>query len=253
MPEMNRFIATILVLPVIFTISLALANDNANKREEYHKLYSMYENGAHNPELYLRLAELAPDTVMRLAFLRQARNLSPSQVSMKKIQRERELLGSSLKNPEETPLWHYLLIYHYLPLHVFDYFLSGFFSLLIAYSIFACKNHIRSGKLSKMPGVFLAVFTVLVFQRVFIQKIAGDRYIIPQSRSEFSLKEGVVIRPLAAYSAPSSRSQETIMFAPGTEIILFPSESIDSWIPVQETGKRKGWIQQNDSVFVLKK
>ncbi len=254
---MNKLFLILAYALCFFPEAVFCAEENLLKKE-FQTLYSFYEDGAHHPDLYRRLAELAPETPLKLAFLRQGRVLAPNDFSMAAIQSYRDILGNpQMGTPQKrltnSPWWHFFLLKHYLPQHQIDYLVLLFFGGIILYSVYLLKNKEGLKRIPKSLYFFLLLLGILFFQKFLVIQIYGDRFIIPQTFNKLLLKEGVVLSSTPAYAAPSRQTQETILLSPGTEIILFPNTAKDEWILVEEPGKRKGWIIIEDNVFMIKK
>jgi hypothetical protein len=245
---------------LVFTATVALAAifmptypaADESRAREYQTLYSLYEAGAHNPDLYIRLAELSTDPAYTIAFLRQARALAPTKVSMQEIQKYRDLIKNSQQSLRETPWWYSFVLQRYIPNYQIAYLVTFIFMFSTLYVMYLILSP-PGTSVPRLLYFLLVMIGVLAFQYFFILPLAGDRFILAQSKSDFSMREGVVLESIPAHAGPSADTQETMILSPGAEILLYPATKTDAWVQIREAGKRKGWIRIDDTtVFTIR-
>lgn len=235
--------------------SLHVIAENNHESLEYETLYSYYKEGAHNYELFIRLAKLTPDPALKLAFLKQAEVLSYKEDLALDIQKQKEKLGHTQANEvQNSPFWHYVLISKYLPPHQQSYLLSIFAILLIIVSSsHFLKNRRNDKTTSPFLLYFLLILTLLLFlQKVFISSHGMNRLSIAENLSDLKTERGIALSKLLVYSAPSSAAQETMILTPGSEILVYNNSKTNEWIQIQNTDKRKGWVKAESNIFIIK-
>jgi hypothetical protein len=251
-----KYIKLLFVLCLFLICSNVWADvaDESTLEKEYIILEALRKEGAFNPDLFSRLAELSPEPAKSLAYLRQAQYLAPEKVSIHKISTLRSLLktsAASLHSHHHQIWWHSLLLSRYIPQYWIDYLLI-ILSLggTLVISVFFCR---RSNTWKYSGSLLFTLLLVLFIQRFMLIQDGSPSVRLIGSMQDLYTREGIVLEKLNAFAAPSTSSHETMILSPGSEVLIIQEAPKKDWTLVKEIGGRKGWVKDTSNIFILKR